>query len=409
MPSLIVDALGCCAAGLCAWSVMPQPAPQHVNADEVASAEDGDVGHRDQPVSPHGMHLEAHPDCDTCLSNKPKDDEEKAAEEDATSTIGSSNSGRPGDAGYADSEGTWTAAASPEAVLAPVTLSEHVEIGADAAAGHQAVVAEELYQLPAKQVEGTVSANLSATVQVDVASLRALFEKPREVCSSFRPQPEERLPCQEQPVACGSFRPGSYSSSSVSDQPGALATAKIAAAAAVASEAATTTAAAATEARDADAAAGQAAIARVALEENAEEAAMELAAAEAAAEEAAAELAAAQAAAAQDEPASARIVGRSGKFYSIQMGDADQQAGNCAPSQCLTRRFREFAALDMEVRPRHPTLPKLPKKSVFFRRTFKCGFMDQREQQLGAYVSALAANPAATAEPSVRRFLGLPC
>jgi len=127
----------------------------------------------------------------------------------------------------------------------------------------------------------------------------------------------------------------------------------------------------------------------------------------AAAAEAAAELATAQAASAQSEAVSARIVGRSGKFYTIEIGGADQRTGVSA--SCLARRFQEFVALDKEVRPRHRALPKLPQKSVFFRRTFKHGFMDDRELRLSAYLSALVANPAVLAEPSVRRFLGSAC
>jgi len=367
MPTMIVDALGCCAAGLCARSMLSQhPEPQHAVADEVAPTDIGDtvehtdqpvralslaslgleecngmevaptdigvtVEHTDQPVSSQGTQLQALPSFAsfaTCCSNEAKeqvgqDVRQDAAEEDASSTIGSSCPGRHGDAGSADSESTWgtspeTTCRSPETTFAPATVSEQEEVAADVAAGH-----------PAVEVE------------------------------------EPHLPRAEQ--ACGSFKLVSDSTSSVPDQRGAPAAAEIAAAAAAA------------EPRDADAAAGQAAITQAALEETAE-----------------------QAAAAESEPVSARIVGRSGKFFTI-----DMDAGDFAPSQSLTKRFREFAALDMEVRPRHPALPNLPQKSVFFRKNFKCGFMDDREQRLGAYLSALVADPAAVAEPSVRRFLGL--
>jgi len=376
---MVVDVLGCCAAGLCARFMLTQhPAPQQAIADgerpviaDVASTDIGDgIRHTDQPVSPQSTHLQVHPGCATCCSKDAKDVREEGAEEDATSTFGSLSPGRHGDTGSADSEGAWTVGASPETTFrstetpfAPATVSEQVEIDADVAAGH----------------------------------------------------PDEKPPCQRQPVACGSVKLVSSSTSSVSEQPGVPAAAETAAAAATA------------EPRDADAAAGQAAITHAALEETAEQAALELASAEAAAEEAAAELAAAeaaaasaaaeaaaelaaaQAAAAQSEPVSARIVGRSGKFYTIEMDAGDQRAGDFAPSLSLTKRFREFAALDMELRPRHPALPKLPQKSVFFRKNFKCGFMDDREQQLGTYLSALVADPSAVAEPTVRRFLGLTC
>lgn len=124
---------------------------------------------------------------------------------------------------------------------------------------------------------------------------------------------------------------------------------------------------------------------------------------------ASAELEAAQAAAAPADAVSARIVDQSGKFYTIEMPDADQQNGEFGPSRTLTRRYREFAALDMELRPRHQALPALPQKSVFFRRTFKCGFMNDREQRLSAYLAALVADPSIVEEPSVQRFLGIGC
>jgi len=112
-----------------------------------------------------------------------------------------------------------------------------------------------------------------------------------------------------------------------------------------------------------------------------------------------ASVAAAAAAAAPVDAISARIVGQSGKFYTIETPAADQQK--------MTRRYREFAALDEELRPRHPALPTLPEKSVFFRRTFKHGFMDDREHRLGAYLSAVVADPSVVAEPSVQKFLGM--
>jgi len=153
--------------------------------------------------------------------------------------------------------------------------------------------------------------------------------------SSFEPDLNVDPPLQVQPLAYGSFKTGSDSKLSAVDQPGA----SVAAAAAAA------------------------------------------------------------AAAAPVDAISARIVGQSGKFYTIETPAADQQK--------MTRRYREFAALDEELRPRHPALPTLPEKSVFFRRTFKHGFMDDREHRLGAYLSAVVADPSVVAEPSVQKFLGM--
>jgi len=119
--------------------------------------------------------------------------------------------------------------------------------------------------------------------------------------------------------------------------------------------------------------------------------------------------AAAEAVDAQRYPVSAKIVGFSGKFYTIELDAANQSDVANSRLQSLTRRFRQFDALDNEIRPRHPAIPRLPQKSVFFRKNFKRGFLDEREQQLGAYLSALLANPSTLAEPSVRRFLGLSC
>merc|ERR1712032_526868 len=115
-----------------------------------------------------------------------------------------------------------------------------------------------------------------------------------------------------------------------------------------------------------------------------------------------------QTAAAQIELSSARIVNltRCGAYYVIEIHSADQQDIDFAPMR-LMKRYSEFAALDTKLRPRHLVLPTLPEKSVFFRRTFSACFMDDREKRLGAYLSALVANPAVVAEPSVQLFLGM--
>jgi len=124
---------------------------------------------------------------------------------------------------------------------------------------------------------------------------------------------------------------------------------------------------------------------------------------------AAAELEAARAVGTPIDAFSAHIVGQCGKFYTIEVSAADQQDRDLVPLRKLTRRYQQFAALDMELRQTHGALPTLPQKSVFFRRTFKQGFMDNREQRLGAYLSALMADPSVVAEPSVQKFLGMTC
>jgi len=447
MPTKVVDALGSCATGLCVrftlaaadrerpvfadvaptesshtlgrtdqpvspesshtlrhtdQAVSPTSSRTLGHTDKPVSPESSrTLGHTDQPVNLQGTHLQMHPGCDTCRSNEAKgqigqDAEEDAAEEDAISTTGSFCQGHPRDVGSAHSEDSWTAGASPESTFASAAVSEHVEIDADSAAAHQAMEAEELHQPGAGRV--------CNSFELEPNEWCSTHRQPA-VCGSFKPQPDEKPPCQGEPVVCGSFKLGSDSTSSVSDQPRAFAAIEIAAAAATAAEP-----------RDAGAAAGQADITWAALEKTAEQAAVdlpaavtELAAAESAAAEATTKPVAAQTAAAQSESVSARIVGRSGKFYTMEMGAANQRVGDFAPWQCLTRRFQEFVTLDMDVRPRHPALPKLPQKSVFFRKTFKRGFMDDREQQLGAYLSALVADPEALAEPSVRKFLGFAC
>jgi len=193
------------------------------------------------------------------------------------------------------------------------------------------------------------------------------------VFRSFELQPDETPPRQELLVVSGSFKLASDSTVSFSDQPGPLAAAERAVVAAAA------------ESRDADADAEQSVRSA----------------------KAAPELAATHAAAAQSDPVSARTVGRSGKHDTIEVGLADQGAGDFASTKCVKRRFREFVALDMELRPRRRSLPKLPPKSAF--KGFRCSFMENRKKRLGAYLSDLAADPAAVAEPSVRRFLGSAC
>jgi len=100
-----------------------------------------------------------------------------------------------------------------------------------------------------------------------------------------------------------------------------------------------------------------------------------------------------------------RMLGRSGKFYTIEVADA-RISDVAAPVRSISRRYREFQCLDKQVRPRLSELPTLPPKSFFFRKNFKPGFLCKREEGLGKYVAALAANPAAVEDAAVRHFLG---
>jgi len=100
-----------------------------------------------------------------------------------------------------------------------------------------------------------------------------------------------------------------------------------------------------------------------------------------------------------------RMLGRSGKFYTIEVADA-RISGVAASVRNISRRYREFHDLDKQVRSRLSELPKLPPKSLFFRKNFKPGFLCKRQEGLGKYVAALAANPAAVEDAAVRHFLG---
>lgn len=102
------------------------------------------------------------------------------------------------------------------------------------------------------------------------------------------------------------------------------------------------------------------------------------------------------------EPVEARIVSRCGRFYDIHLA-----AGNAIPPWTFTRQYRDFKTLDAQVRGKHSDLPQLPRRSIFFRRNFKPGFMQRFEEGLVAYIEALASNPLAVEEPAVQRFLGI--
>jgi len=222
----------------------------------------------------------------------------------------------------------------------------------------EVAVEEDTVSTPVFDSPGSLTASVNSEASHTTASSSEVTLGPEgqlTACSSFKPDLDVHPPLQAQPLAYGSFKTGSDSKLSALEPSGASV--------------------AATEARDADGAA--------AGHESAQVAAVPV------------------------NAISARIVSQSGKFYTIETLAADQQNRDLAPLQTLTRRYREFAALDKELRPRHQALPTLPQKSVFFRRTFKHGFMDDREQRLGAYLSAVVADPSVVAEPSVQMFLGM--
>jgi len=102
------------------------------------------------------------------------------------------------------------------------------------------------------------------------------------------------------------------------------------------------------------------------------------------------------------EAVKARIVGRSGCFYDIHVA-----VGHATPAWTLIRRYRDFKTLDALVRVTHSDLPRLPQRSIFFRRHFKPGFTHRFEEGLTAYVEALVSNPSTVAEPAVHHFLGV--
>jgi len=97
----------------------------------------------------------------------------------------------------------------------------------------------------------------------------------------------------------------------------------------------------------------------------------------------------------------ARIVGRSGQFYVIHAA-----AGNATLAWTVLRKYRDFKILDAQVRANHADLPRLPQRSIFFRRHFKPGFTHKFEEGLEAYIEALVSNSSTAAEPAVHHFLG---
>lgn len=96
----------------------------------------------------------------------------------------------------------------------------------------------------------------------------------------------------------------------------------------------------------------------------------------------------------------ARISGRCGKFYAIEVSGATR----ALPTWRLHRRYSEFVSLDQQIRHKFAGLPKLPRKSVFSKR-FNPGFLQRREQGLEAFLTALVAADPVLEEPAVRAFV----
>jgi len=309
MQTRVIDALACCAAGLCAHSTISHNRKRQQPITDLEC-----------PVMPtHCMVtvLQPHPSCDACRGCEAQEEVDQdvkgvVVEEDAVSTVGSESPECLGDVASVESEASGAAAFSPKVRF---VLDE------------------------AHSCQGQLAA-----------------------CSRLKPEFNVQAMLHVQPLANVSFKTESESKLTAVELPAE--SESFAAAAATA---------AATETQDAN------------------------------------ELEAARAVGTPVSAFSAQIVGKCGKFYTIEVSAADQQDRDLAPSRKLTRRYRQFAALDMELRQTHGALPTLPQKSVFFRRTFKHGFMDDREQRLGAYLSALMADPSVVAEPSVQKFLGMTC
>jgi len=97
-------------------------------------------------------------------------------------------------------------------------------------------------------------------------------------------------------------------------------------------------------------------------------------------------------------PVFARLSGRSGKFYTIEV------TGRELPTQMVHRRYSEFVELDKQVRLKLSGLPTLPRKSVFSKH-FKPGFMAQREEGLEAFMEAIVEADPTLQDPSVRAFV----
>mmetsp|Transcript_37533 Transcript_37533/g.72205 ORF Transcript_37533/g.72205 Transcript_37533/m.72205 type:complete len:310 (-) Transcript_37533:45-974(-) len=309
MQTRVIDALACCAAGLCAHSTISHNRKRQQPITDLEC-----------PVMPtHCMVtvLQPHPSCDAsrgCEAQEEVDQDVKGVvvEEDAVSTVGSESPECLGDVASVESEASGAAAFSPKVRF---VLDE------------------------AHSCQGQLAA-----------------------CSRLKPEFNVQAMLHVQPLANVSFKTESESKLTAVELPAE--SESFAAAAATA---------AATETQDAN------------------------------------ELEAARAVGTPIDAFSAHIVGQCGKFYTIEVSAADQQDRDLVPLRKLTRRYQQFAALDMELRQTHGALPTLPQKSVFFRRTFKHGFMDDREQRLGAYLSALMADPSVVAEPSVQKFLGMTC
>lgn len=75
----------------------------------------------------------------------------------------------------------------------------------------------------------------------------------------------------------------------------------------------------------------------------------------------------------------------------------------------IKRRYTEFEALDADLRPNMPLLPKLPPKGILKRMssalTDQTGFFDQREFQLGQLLSAMVLLDPELQNPALQHFL----
>lgn len=76
-------------------------------------------------------------------------------------------------------------------------------------------------------------------------------------------------------------------------------------------------------------------------------------------------------------------------------------------SRTVLRRYKEFAALDREVRSRR-NLPALPPRSLG-RLCVPSGFLERRRRGLGTFLAAaVASDPHCVHTSALREFLGLP-
>jgi len=306
---MVVDALGCCAAGLCVrvvlWHYRERDPP---GIPDVSTTKNGQaLGDTDKPTSPQAAHAQAHPDSDACRSSETKEQVSQDVEKDAAHSTHAQV--------HPDSD-TCRSNEAKEQVGQDVEEDSAHGTHAQARPGLDACRSNEAKEQGGQDVEedaahdsDTLEEQVSQGVEEDAA--------------------EERAASTPVPRCDGTFEaflnsPGSWT------------------------------------------------------------------------------------AAAQNVLFSAKIVDKSGEFYTIEVGAGNQRTGDVAPLPHVNKMYTDFAALDKKIRSKHPTLPKLPKNSTTgFRKRFSNDFMDNRARQLDTYLSALVATPATVDEPSVQIFLGL--